>query len=477
MKSKPYVRDANFLQISQELYKEYSVEVIEDRAIFCNIDGLKPVTRRALWAAHKLGLRANARRVKAAQVVGDTMGHYHPHGDSSIYNAIVTATGMPIPLFSGEGNWGTMTDPPAAMRYTETRLSKYSDKVFFDPFYLPVMYSVDNYDDSRQEPFVLNALLPNALLNGNFGIAPGVRTETPSFTLKSLAKVLIETIKAGTCSPAMCIPLEFTTELGGVLRQYTGIKKDLLTFYRTGVARFTFDSSYETISKTHIRFNRFAPISSIGSVLDKVNQFTGVQRTTDESNKKDKYNAYGVIGKVSDPRLLSKIVDAFSANINFDVKVTERIINEDNPRGKKALIPTNVPEMVNTWLAYRIDLEKRACAYWIARRKEEIRYIELMRIAVANRKLIIQALDKPFTDDQLAAFIANRLKITVDEANKILDLKVRQLKALEDKKLLAKIKELKQEVAGYEGRIAKPKVYIAKQIVDLVKTLSVEVAV
>lgn len=475
MKSKPYVKDAKFLEISKQLYTEYSVEVIEDRAIFCNIDGLKPVTRRALWAAHRLGLRANARRLKAAKVVGDTMGDYHPHGDSSIYNAIVTANSLPIPLFSGEGNWGTMTDPPAAMRYTETRLSKYSDKVFFDPFYLPVMHSVDNYDDSRKEPFVLNALLPNSLLNGNFGIAPGVRTETPSFTLKSLTKVLIESIKAKGCTPALCLPLEFTTELGGVLRQYNGIKKDLLAFYRNGVARFVFDSSYEVISNNHIRFNRFAPISSVGSVLDKINQMPGVQRTTDESNKKDKYNAYGVIGKLSDARLLAKIVDAFSAAVNFDVKVTERIINEDNPRGVKALIPTNVPEMVNAWIAYRIDLEKRACAYWIARRREDIRYLELMRIAVANRKLIIQALDKPFTDEQLANFLAKKLKITVEEANKILDLKVRQLKSLEDHKLIANIKVLKQEVAGYEGRIARPRNYIAKHVISLVNGLSREV--
>jgi DNA gyrase subunit A len=476
MKSKDgFIKDVSFLSISKELYTAYSTEVIEDRAIFCTIDGLKPVTRRVLWAAHKLGLRANARRLKAAKVVGDTMGDYHPHGDSSIYNAIVTANSLPIPLFSGEGNWGTMTDPPAAMRYTETRLSKFADKVFFDPFYLPVMDSVDNYDDSKKEPFVLNALLPNALLNGNFGIAPGVRTQAPSFSLVSVAKVLVETLKAGTCTPAMCLPLRFTTDLGGVMRQYKGIKKDLLDFYRNGYGKFIFDSTYTVVNKSHIRFTRFAPISSVGNTLDKVLQFKGVTRTMDESNKDDKYNAYGVVGKMSDARLVEKVVDAFSAAVSFDVKVTERIISEEHPHGKKSLLPTNVPDMVNIWIKYRIDLEKRACIYWITRRKQEIRYLEIMRIAVANRKLIIQALDKPFDDEQLANYLAKKLKITVFEANQILDLKVRSLKALEDKKLATKIKELKQEVSGYEGRVAKPKKYIANHIVDLVKTLQREV--
>src|SRR5688572_18654005 len=107
MKKDSRITDVDFFETSKQLYVDYSVEVIEDRAIFCNIDGLKPVTRRTLWAAHKLGLRSGARRRKSAKVVGDTMGDFHPHGDASIYSSMVTANNMPVPLFSGEGNWGS----------------------------------------------------------------------------------------------------------------------------------------------------------------------------------------------------------------------------------------------------------------------------------------------------------------------------------------------------------------------------------
>lgn len=463
-------------EIANDNYYEYGLHTIEDRAIYCDIDGLKPVTRRSLWAAHKLGLRHNSPYVKSARVVGETMGIYHPHGDTSIYGAIVTAANAPIKMFDGDGNWGTMTDPPAAQRYTNVRLSKYSDLVFFDKFYLPVADMVENYDGTTVEPLVLPSLMPNALLNGNFGIAPGVRTQTPTIVLNSLVRTIVKTFKSGgKCTPELCMDLEFTTEEGGVLRRVKETKAELKQFFKTGKGKFTFDSVYK-LDGHNMRFIAYAPFANVETVLTKVENIKGVVSTRDDSNKKDIRPAYVITlqkslkGAALDA-VIKKVKEAFSSNVSFNVQVTKRFIDPNRSDGGKKLTPSNIPNMINDWIAYRIDLEKRACTYWIGKRKKEIEYLDLMRLAVKNRRFIIQALDKKFDDEQLAKYIAKGLKITVEQANLILDLKIRQLKALEDQVLVDKIKKLEKEIAEYKQRIAKPKAYIARNIVEIAKEL------
>lgn len=462
---------------ADEEYYAYGLAVIEDRAIFGDIDGLKPVTRRALWAAHEMGLRHNGTRDKSAKVVGKTMGDYHPHGDAAIYGAVVTAANTSQKLFDGEGNWGTMTDPPAAMRYTNLRLTKYADMVFFDRFYLAVRDEVENYDGSRKEPLILPSLLPNALLNGNFGIAPGVNTRTPTITLASLVPVLISTFKRGKCDAAMCIDLELTTEYGARLRKTRTLQSELREFYKTGKGRFIFDSVPKLVAKDTIRIDRFAPFSNIESVLAKVEKVNGVIATRDDSDKNDPYgNAYTVIFSktTTGGRLkvaIKRVMECFSSALSYSMQVSERFLDPKRPEGGKKLHPTTVPDLINLWCKYRTDLEKRACTYWTAKRKEEIAYLNLMRLAVKNRRFIIQALDKNLNDEGLAAYIAKGLKITVDQANAILDLKVRQLKALEDKVLIDKIKALKEEIAGYAERIKHPAKYIVKHLDGLLDEL------
>ena len=456
-------------------YKRYGVHTIEDRAIFGEIDGLKPVARRLVWAAHKMGLKHNTPFTKAMKVIGETMGNYHPHGDAAINGALVTAVNQAEPLFEGSGNWGTMTENAAAPRYIECRLSKYADKIFLDPFYIPVNYMVDNYDASTKEPLILTSLMPNTLLNGNFGIAPGVRTQTPTYTMVSLTKVLVKSLVAGECNPKMCLPLKFTTELGGVLHtEDKEVRKELLRFYKTGKGKFVFDSSYTEHGNT-IRIDKFAPVSNIAGILTKISNIAGVVNVRDDSSIKDRYNAYqvefkkGLKGKELESTI-AKVMDAFSSGVSFNIQVVER---EPDGKGgsRKALRPATVPSVINTWIDYRVELEKKACSYWIEKHKVEIAYLQLLRLAVKNRRFIIKALDKKLDDEQLAKYIAKGLKITVDQANQILDLKIRQLKALEDKVLVGKIKKLNDEVKSYKVRIKKPKKFIAKQLIELCKEL------
>lgn len=472
------IEDVHLEDKANSEYYLYGVSVIEDRAIFGSIDGLKPVIRRAIWATYELGLTSKAKADKSAKVVGWCLGNYHPHGDTAAYGAIINAANSPMKIIDGEGNWGTMTDPAAAMRYTNCRLSKYADNIFFDKFYLPVMERVPNYDGSRMEPLVLPTLLPNAILNGNFGITPGVQTRTPSYTIESVLKVLKDVIKSRElCSPEACLPLEFISKYGGVVRKSKGLKAELMAFYKTGKGKFTFEST-ATAPNAHneIRIDRFAPIANIEKTLLKVENIKGVIGTRDDSDKTDKYQKAYVValnrnlkGAIRD-EVIHKVMVAFSADVSFSVQATERFIDEKG-EGAAKLFPSTVPDLIQKWIEYRIDLERKACTYWIDKRKLELDDLHLLRLAVKMRDVILKALSKNCSDEELAEYLAKQLKITVVQANRILDLKVRQLRSLEDKKLVAKIKEIEEESAGYDERRRRPRKYILKHLDVLTKTI------
>lgn len=457
-------------------YYEYGVSVIEDRAIFGSLDGLKPVLRRVLWATHRLGLHSGAKPDKSAKAVGETLGNYHPHGDKACYDAIVNAvSNVPIPMIYGEGNWGTMTEGAAAMRYTNMRLSKFADLVFFDKFYLPTMSYVPNYDGSRQEPLVLPALLPNALLNGNFGIAPGVNTRSPMFTLDSMMTVLAEAIaNKNICTPEMCMKLVFATPHGGKAVRTKANRADFLAFFKTGKGRVKFTSTHsEPDSNNSIRFDEFAPIANMEAAMLKIEDLKGVIATRDDSDKKDKHQTAFVVTFAKNLRgadltkVIAQVNEALSTTYTFDVKVTDRFVKKDGTAGAK-LRPTTVPELITFWLAYRVELEKHACAYWIKERTKDLAYLELMRKAISNLDFIISCVkNKKLDDAGLVAAISKGLKISDEQTNQILARNLRQLRHLEDQKLVDQIKAIEAERASYEVRMKRPSAYIAKHIAEL----------
>ena len=181
------IGEIDLLDFAREHYSRYGRSVLEDRAFPDFRDGMNPVNRRTLWSAYSLGIRSNSKFVKSARIVGDVLGRYHPHSDQAAYGAMVKMTNVngvvsniPIGLFEGEGNWGSLSNSAAAaMRYTEARLSKFSDEVLFNKFYMPVVRMIPNFDSSTVEPLILPALLPLVLLNGRSGIAPVATTNIP----------------------------------------------------------------------------------------------------------------------------------------------------------------------------------------------------------------------------------------------------------------------------------------------------------
>jgi len=470
-------------EIGQRNYYDYAVAMIEDRFVVGSVDGVKPVLRRALWATHDLGFHSSHAHEKSAKVVGETLANYHPHGDTACYEAIVTAANSAMPCIDGKGNWGSMLnkDGFAAMRYTNMRLSKYGEKVFFDKFYLPSIEFIPNYDGSKKEPLNLPVTLPNILLNGNFGMGPGVSTRNPAFTLKSVCKVLQLVINDGKGKATVehCRGLVPVSEYGGYIdTSDKETKKELKTFYRDGIGKFDWWSKRtEPNAKNRVRYWSFAPLpEDLTDKLAKIGDVKGVKFINNDSESTDPYKAAYVVqfapsckGKELE-KALERVDELFGSSQRMDVKVTDRTLNKMGDGADISLRSTNIPTILTDFLKHRVHIEKVACRHWKERRNERIRYLKLLIKAIDHLDVIIKALKV----DDSAAYIAKHIGITVAQANIILDLRVRQLKKLEIKVLKAEIANLKKEIAGYDKRIKKPMPYIAQHIGALYEELKGE---
>lgn len=362
---------------------------------------------------------------------------------------------------------------------TNLKLSKYSDAIFFDKFYLPTIDWVPNYDGSTVEPLVLPALLPNAIINGNFGMAPGVNTRSPMFGLQSVMDVIQETLDAGgICTPEICMGLEFTTYGGGKAVRNKSNRETFLDFFKTGKGKVQFESTATTISKTNsIRFNLFAPISDMTKAMTKIESIKGVQHTSDDSEKSDPFKTAFVVTFVKSLKgdaldaAISEVHAVLKSNYTYDVKVTDRLVKPDGTAGAK-LRSTNIPTIINDWLAFRIGIEKKACAHWTKENEKIIAYQELMRLAIANLDLIIKHVkNKKLTDEALLKALAKDLKITTEQANQILARNLRQLRHLEDSKLSEVIKTAQAEIKSLSKRSKNPTSYIKEHLKVLQKTL------
>lgn len=463
---------------ANEHYLRYGKAVLEDRSVPDLRDGMAPVNRRVLWSTHKLGIHSTAKFVKAARIIGDTLGRYHPHGDTSCYGAMVNMTNVGKVtnniihgLIEGEGNWGDMSSgQAAAMRYTEARLSKFADNVLFNPFYLPVVDMVPNYDSSTEEPLILPALLPVLFMNGRFGIAPGATTNIPSFTSESILSVLEAAYRGEELTPKFLAQnLLVTSTYGGKEKLVKGdlARKALFTAKRGSVILHS-TASWDDASR-QLTIEKFAN-SNIAKVMEKIDSFAGVQEVRDDSDTSDKYGKLVVQFKRLDladmKKLRAKIMDLMTSKENYVLNFTERYVDKTG-QAEATMMALTLSDAFTQWVKWRIKLEVKASKYWMKKAQEEIRKLELLILAVDNRAIIIKSLDQPGSQDDLNKWLAKKLKITPDEAAFIYDLKVRQLRALEKKDLQVKLKDTHKKFDKLELRATKPRKFMVKQLDEL----------
>ncbi len=474
--SKEVFKDVGLLKFARKKYYEYGVEVLEDRAFPDFRDGLNPVNRRLLWSAYDLGIRSNSKSVKSARIVGDVLGRFHPHGDSAAYGALVkmTNTNTAVPLFTGDGNWGSLSDKGfAAMRYTETKLSKFSDEILFNKFYTPVIDYVPNYDGSGKEPLVLPALLPIALINGRFGIAPGATTNIPICDYKSILKALF-TIYSETNpldGKELGKILKFKSTYGGeegVQTKEERLDRNKLFTSTEGKTTLWSSLTYNEGTRT-VTVTKFARDTDMEKLLTSLLEVQGIHSASDDSSTKDLYGKLTITFKKGlkeeqYKKLLDLVTRELSSRENYVLNFTERFID---PTGQSAakVVPMSLTDMLGRWVEWRTQLEKKACSYWIAEDDREIRRIDLLIQAVDLIDYIVSLLKNSKLDTEgVYAAYASKTKVKPEEAKYVLGRPIITLRKLDKEELLTVRKKVEVNKSFLEKRRKDPKVFMANQV-------------
>ena len=440
----------------------YATEVNLDRSVPDLFDGLKPVQRRILWEAFLQGTHRTVNGTKTARVVGQVVGRWHPHGDASVESSVTTLVQHPTPTMLGIGNWGGLLDPAAAMRYTACKLSHYGETFFHSDYIAKEVASfVLNYDDLEHEPVSLPAMLPNVLLNGGSGIGVGVTTSIPTFTPESVVAILSKLLageELGVTDYART--LKFNSKWGGHLVSSKANKEAWLTLMRTGNASLQFEADLviDRDDKS-ITIDDWPPGLSPKRLIPKI-------RALPETNQV--FNHKGKTGFKIEMRkdynytqfdaFVAKIKRMVISRTSYRINVTFRkaVESEGETEIQTRFLSMSVIKLLSAWLKVRLQYEKRSLEYRMRKQDQAIAYSKLLIFASSKLDVIFKALR--VSDSR--AYLVQHLDLTEEQADLILDLKVRQLSKLDADKLKVKLAEqqafLKQLQAWYKA--PKPKV-------------------
>lgn len=440
----------------------YSDEVNLARAVPDLVDGLKPVQRRILYASYQMPNEM----VKTARLCGHVIGRYHPHGDIGVSGAIETIMHTNIPTMRGQGNWGSLIDKAAAMRYTQCKLSDYG-QTFFDPNYIAkeVTMFVPNYDDTTVEPVCLPALMPNVLMNGGEGIGVGTTTTLPTFTPESLVEVMTRLLKGEKLNAEdFANTLVYSYRYGGRVVKSKENRQAWKELFTSSKAKLKFEAELH-IDKDNkaIEISNWPeglnPIKFILKVRDfpEVDQATNHKGATGFRIEMRKDHNYAQFDK-----LVAKVQKAATVTRSFKINVTHRqaSINDGIVSYETKYLSLSVPQLLIAWLKERIALEKRSLEYRITKQKEAIAYSKLM-IWASDRidaliKIIRGSMD-PLAD------LMKKFKLEQHEAQAILDLQLKKLSKLDQKAIEKKLKDQQAHLKELDAWLAKPK---AKVLAD-----------
>ncbi len=440
----------------QRSYLEYAMSVIVGRALPDVRDGLKPVHRRILYAMHELGLTPDRPYRKCARVVGDVLGKYHPHGDQAVYDALVRMVqdfSSRYPLLAGHGNFGSVdNDPPAAMRYTETRLASISHEALLDEIGEATVDFVDNFDSSQQEPVVLPAQLPNLLLNGSSGIAVGMATNIPPHNLGEIVDGLIALIDHPNLSDDRLFDLipgpDFPT--GGEIVGISGVHDAYLNGRGSipvrGIAQF------EEIQPGRGRQRRTAIVVTelpyqvnkagwIEKVADLVNQgrIEGISDIRDESDRDGMRVVFELKREAQPQLILNDLYRLTPLQSNFGAI----LLALDN--GQPRQIPLR--ELLQAFLNFREETLMRQYRHDLETTETRLHIVEGLLTALANLDEVIEILRRSADGSTARMALQERFELSDAQANAILSMPLRRLTNLEQQNLQTENDELTQKTA------------------------------
>ncbi len=430
---------------TENAYLNYSMYVILDRALPHIGDGLKPVQRRIIYAMSELGLKNTAKFKKSARTVGDVLGKFHPHGDSACYEAMVLmaqAFSYRYPLVDGQGNWGSPDDPKsfAAMRYTESRLTKYADSLLGELGQGTVEW-VPNFDGTLEEPSMLPARLPNLLLNGAAGIAVGMATDIPPHNLREVANAcihLLENPRSGVAELCEYIQgPDFPTEA-----ELITPRSDLIKMYESGRGSLRMRAVYQQESDDIVVTALPHQVSG-AKVLEQIAaqmQAKKLPMVADLRDESDHENPTRLVIVPKSNRInIESLMNHLFATTDLEktYRVNMNMIGVDGRPQVKAL-----DKMLSEWLTWRSKTVRRRLQHRLDKILRKLHILEGLMIAFLNVDKIIEIIR---TEDRPKTILMNRFGLSDIQAEAIFDLKLRHLAKLEEIKIRAEQDDLKQE--------------------------------
>ena len=436
---------------TERAYLNYSMYVIMDRALPFIGDGLKPVQRRIVYAMSELGLNATAKYKKSARTVGDVLGKFHPHGDSACYEAMVLMAqpfSYRYPLVDGQGNWGAPDDPKsfAAMRYTESRLSKISEILLSELGQGTVDYQ-PNFDGTLAEPQYLPARLPHILLNGTTGIAVGMATDIPPHNINEIADaavMLLDNPKAGLDDVLEIVQgPDFPTEA-----EIISPKSEIRKIYEQGRGSIKMRATWKK-EDGEIIISALPHQSSPSKVIAQIAEQMTAKKLPMLEDIRDEADHENPIRIVLVPRSNRVDTDALMAHLfattdlEKSYRVNMNMIGLDHKPAVKGLL-----EILNEWLTFRRTTVTRRLQYRLDKVLSRLHILEGLMIAFLNIDEIIEIIRHE--DDPKAELIA-RFNLSDEQADAILNLRLRHLAKLEENQLKAEQDELEKERLNLEA--------------------------
>ncbi len=461
------VRRVDIEQEMQQAYLDYAMSVIVARALPDARDGLKPVHRRILYAMHDLGLRADSGYKKSARIVGEVLGKYHPHGDMAVYDAMARMAqdfSMRYPLVDGQGNFGSIDgDAPAAMRYTEARLSQIAHHMLRDIQKDTVDFA-PNFDDTLQEPQVLPAAIPNLLVNGATGIAVGMSTNIPPHNLNEVVEALrfmlekwenLDDIGVEDLMRFIQGP-DFPTG-GVVIQEAEG--NTLAAAYGTGRGRITLRARVHSEDmgrgRTRLIVTELPYMTNKSSLMGRIatlvrdGRIEGISDLRDESDRQGMRIVIELGKNVEAEPVLQALYKHTALQTTFGI-IMLALVN-----GEPRLL--SLKQALRVYLEHRLEIVRRRSEHDLRRARQRAHILEGLRIALANLDEVIATIRRSRTVETARTNLRKAFRLSEEQAQAILSMPLRRLAALERKKIEQEYKDVRAQIRRLEKLLASPK--------------------
>ncbi|PQB04321.1 DNA gyrase subunit A [Aureitalea marina] len=438
-------------------YIDYSMSVIVSRALPDVRDGMKPVHRRVLFGMHELGVRANSSHKKSARIVGEVLGKYHPHGDSSVYDAMVRMAqdwSLRYMLVDGQGNFGSIDgDSPAAMRYTEARMQKISEEMLADIDKETVDHQL-NFDDTLREPTVLPTRVPGLLINGASGIAVGMATNMPPHNLSEVVDGTIAYIDNNdiTIDELMQHVKAPDFPTGGVIYGYEGVRDAFHTgrgrVVMRGKAHFEEVDGREAIVVSEIPY-QVNKANMIKKTADLVNdkKIEGISNIRDESDRKGMRIVY-LLKRDAIPNIVLNMLYKYT-----ELQSSFSVNNIALVNGRPQLL--NLKDLIHYFVDHRHEVVTRRTEYLLRKAEERAHILEGLIIASDNIDEVIALIRASANAEEARAKLMETFELSEIQAKAIVEMRLRQLTGLEQDKLRTEYEELMKTIEDYKDILAR----------------------